>query len=176
MSQFSPTTKKLILRCPDNCSLRPAAIGNGVTAVLTDMREKGSGSRTMRARAAELLGRPVPGSNMDRHLEHYREAVPEDEQTEAGPRPTDVSILDAIIESGHRNSKNWRPTIKDVLDAMKLKVQMTGQSAFEDMLTAMDAALDLADEEEDDEEEEQAPENEQAVLSPEERTPDGDDD
>lgn len=175
MTLPSPTPKKLILQCPDNCSLRPTVVGAGVTAALTDMREKGAGSRTMRARASELLGRPVAGSNMDRHIQHFREAVPSDEPDPgAGPRPNDVAILDAIIAAGYRNSRSWRPTIKDTLDAMKLKASLTGQSAFEDMLTAMNAALDLAEEE--DEEESEAPENVEAVLSPAERVADDADD
>lgn len=172
----SPTTKRLLLQCPDNCSLRPAAIGAGVTAALTAMREQGAGRNVMSARAAELLGHPVPTSNMQRHFEHYRDAVPEDEEILTGKAPSHVEILDKIVEAGYRNSKSWRPTLKDVMEAMKLKASLTGQSAFEDMLTAMNAALDEADEEDANEEEEQAPENVEAVLSPDERVADDGDD
>lgn len=171
----SPTTKSLVLQCPDNCSLRPAAIGAGVTAALTDMREKGAGSPTMARRAAELLGHPVPVSNMSRHLDHFREAVPDDPADPETKAPSHVEILDKIVEAGYRNSKSWKPTLKDVMEAMKLKASLTGQSAFEDMLSAMNAALDEADEEDDREKEEQAPENVEAVLSPDEREASEDD-
>ena len=73
MSPNSPTTKRLVLQCPDNCSLRAEAIGGAVTAALISMRENGAGKGTMAARAAELLGRPVPETNMQRHLHHFRE-------------------------------------------------------------------------------------------------------
>jgi hypothetical protein len=49
---------------------------------------------------------------------------------------------------------------------MKLKIAMTGQSAFEDMLRAMESGLDLADGELDMEE------NPDAVASEDERVPD----
>lgn len=156
--------KKLVVVCPEQCSLRPDKIGDHVTNVLIAMRENGGGSPAMSRRATELLKRRVPPTNMQRHLAHFKELADDDPIKAGGPRPTDLHILDSIIVAGFRNSRNWKPSIKDTLDAMKLKTQMTGQSAFEDMLTAMDAALDFA------EDEEASLENPEAVSSPDERT------
>lgn len=156
-------SKKLDYNCPPNCSLRREAIGPQNAGILKMMRENGSGSRLMVKRAAGLLGHPVSGSVMDRHLKHYVEVDSDPEEPETAERPNDIAILDSIIFSGFKNSRNWRPTIRDTLDAMKLKAQMTGQSAFEDMLAAMDAAMELPDEE---------IESDEAVLAPEERSDD----
>ena len=163
-------TPKLVANCPDLCSLHPDKIGSAATEALLAARANGAGADSMAKRAAALLGRPVPRTNMQRHLDHMRELVG-DEPVVDGPRPTDVQILDQIIVSGFRNSKNWKPSIKDVLDAMKLKTAMTGQSAFEDMLNALEAGLGMADDEE-----EQAPENPEAQLSADERVADDGDD
>lgn len=150
------TPRKYALNCPDNCSLRPAVVGQRLTNVLLEMRENGAGGRTMTQRATEVLGRPVPSSNMQRHITHFVETKGEDEPVAAGPKPSDLAILDAIIVSGFQNSKSWKPTIRDTLEAMKLKIQMTGNSAFDDLI----ALFDVVDEDDPDFE---APE---AVLSP----------
>lgn len=124
----------------------------------------------MSRRAQELLGRKINMSTMQRHLLHYKEAADPDAPEDEGPRPTDLAILDGIIVAGYRNAKSWRPSIKDTLDAMKLKVQMTGQSAFEDMITAMNEAMDLPDDPDEDEPE-PAPENPEANAAEGEREP-----
>jgi hypothetical protein len=155
-----PTLRKLAYNCPSKCSLREEVIGAKNAGILKAMRENGAGRPTIQRRAIELLGRHVADSVVTRHLQHYVE-IKTDEPEEEGPRPSDLAILDGIILSGFRNSRNWKPTIRDTLDAMKLKVSMTGQSAFEDMLKAMDAAFDLPDDEN---------ENPDAILAPEERS------
>jgi hypothetical protein len=164
-------TPKLVANCPDACSLSPEKIGQAATEALLAARANGAGAPALAKRAAELLGRPVPSSNMQRHVTHIRELAA-DEPSVDGPRPTDLQILDSIIVSGFRHSKNWRPTIKDTLDAMKLKTAMTGQSAFEDMLNALEAGLGIAE----DEDEDVAPENPEAILAPGEREADDGDD
>ncbi len=93
---------------------------------------------------------------MDRHITHFVEAEEPDAVPEDGPKPSDIAILDSIIVSGFRNSKNWKPSIRDTLEAMKLKVQMTGNSAFDDLISL----FDVVDEDDPDFE---APE---AILSP----------
>lgn len=146
----APSAKKLAYNCPARCSLRVEVIGSHNAGVLKTMRENGAGWGTMLRRAEELLPQRVPlaKSVMQRHLKHYVETVDETAPPEPdGPRPTDLAILDGIIIQGFRNSRNWKPTIRDTLDAMKLKIQMTGQSAFEDMLQAMDAAFELPEDE-----------------------------
>ena len=170
MTLPSPANKPtpLVVACPNACSLNREKIGAEATAVLLSMRQNGAGAPTMVKRAEALLGRKVVMGTMQRHLKHYREARPEAaDPNEVGPRPNDVAILDEIIVAGWRHSKSWRPTMRDMLDAMKLKVQMTGQSAFEDMLTAMNEAFDLPDE--DEEPTPEATENPEALGAAEER-------
>lgn len=141
------TPRKLVVACPPECSLHPDKIGEAASRALLAAREKGLGAVLFAREAEGLLGRRVPTSNVSRHLKHYREPAPEDiPDVEPGKPVGDLALLDAIIAAGARNSKAWKPTIKDTLDAMKLKMQLTGNSAFEDMLSMMDSALDLADE------------------------------
>jgi hypothetical protein len=171
MPQTLPSKKNLVVVCPDACSFHPDKIGDEATAILRAMREEGAGSPKMAKRAEELLGRPVPPTSMGRHVKHYRELAPDEpDPVAAGPRPSDVVILDAIIGAGFKFSARWRPTIKDTLDAIKLKSALTGQSAFEDMLRAMEAGLDLADGDLDE------PENPEALGLADEQGPDHDDD
>jgi hypothetical protein len=165
---------KVAINCPDKCSLHPSKIGAKNAAILKAMRENGAGGPTMGRKIAELLGHPMPQSNIARHLHHYVEIVdpkmPDESVDIQGGKPTDVEMLDAIILSGYRNSKNWKPTIRDTLEAMKLKVQMTGNSAFDDLISLFDSATDP------DEPEEGSDEAPEAVLSPEERADDHDED
>ena len=165
-------TPKLVANCPDACSLHPDKIGRAATEALLAVRANGAGRSVLISRATELLGRPVASGTMQRHIDHMRELA-DDAPDVSGPRPTDLQILDGIIVAGFRNSRNWKPTIKDTLDAMKLKTAMTGQSAFEDMLNALEAGLGMA---EDGDEEEVEAENREAVLSPAEREADDGDD
>lgn len=137
------TPRKLVPACPDNCSLRPDAIGARYTAVICEMRANGAGSLKISTRLGQLFKRPVPSSNVERHLRHLREVEEAPDQPQmAGPKPNDLEIIDSIIAAGFRNSKNWKPTIRDTLDAMKLKVQMTGNSAFDDLIALFDSADD----------------------------------
>lgn len=159
--------KRLTVACPSACSLNPEKIGPGITGVLLEMRANGAGSPSMTRRFIELSGHPFAQTNMERHLKHYKELDPEPEEP-SGAVPDeklgDLDILDRIIQQGARNSRNWKPTIKDTLEAMKLKMQITGNSAFDNMLAAMEAGLQLAEGVPEDEIE--APE---ALLSPDER-------
>ncbi len=166
----SRTLSKLAINCPPECSMHPAKIGMKAANALLAAREQGAGRNVWARRAAEVLGHPVPVGNTQRHLLHYVELSDPSAPVEAGPKPTDVEMLDAIILSGYRNSKNWKPTIRDTLEAMKLKVQMTGNSAFDDLISLFDSATDPEEPEVGSDE---APE---AVLSPEERADDHDED
>lgn len=112
---------------------------------------------------------------MQRHLGHYREKEPEGDAGPSlppGKRAGDLEILDQIIQRGFENSRAWRPTIKDTIEAMKLKMQMTGNSAFDDMLRAMERGLSLAEGIEDPED--VLPENPEALASEDERSSDED--
>jgi hypothetical protein len=156
---------KLLANCPKNCSLRPDLIGAGPTEFIITLRENGAGYQRLSREAAPIVGHPINPTTMQRHLAHLREleTPQETEDALAGPKLGDLELLDLIIQRAAANSKAWKPSHRDMLDAIKLKHSLTGNSAFQDMLDAMNAGLDLSDDEEDGIE---APE---AVLAPEER-------
>lgn len=162
------TPNKVAINCPDACSLHPSKIGPKNAAALRAARENGAGAIKFQRRAEELLGHPLNRASVQRHLKHYVPIGSGEEVEFSGPAPKDLEILDAIILQGFKNSRQWKPTIRDTLEAMKLKVQMTGNSAFDDLISLFDAAEDP------DELPEGADEAPEAVLSPEER-PDEDD-
>lgn len=165
MGSQTPPDGRLIAVCEPSCSLDEAVVGPAISAVVIEMRERGSGAPTIHRRIAEL-GYKGHQNSVSRHLKHLRpvEEVPS-EAVPVGQKVGDIEILDSIIAAGYRNSKNWKPTIKDTLDAMKLKAQFTGNSAFDDLIHLFDGAEDP--EEDDEEALIEAPE---AVLSEEERT------
>lgn len=140
---------KYTVRCEPNCSLDESKIGVGPAAALLALRNSGLTGRPFARQASVIVGYEIPSTNAVRHVRHYRELetgeAPPPEPGEPGHKVSDLQILDDIISAGARNSRSWKPTIKDTLDAMKLKMQLTGNSAFEDMLSMMDSALDLAD-------------------------------
>ncbi len=162
-----PSPNKLAINCPIECSLHPSKIGQKNANILLTVRENGAGRPTFQRRATELLGYNVPGGNVQRHLLHYVELTSEEEAVAQGPKPGDIDILDSIIGAGYRNSRNWKPTIRDTLEAMKLKMQMTGNSAFDDLLSLFDSAEDP---------EPVAEEAPEAILSEEERPDEHDED
>lgn len=150
-----PTPNKVGIRCPERCTFHPDTIGWDAANRLADGKASGFGANRFRKLAEETLGHPVTPSSVQRHLLHY--VVLEEAETPDtdGKKPGDIEILDSIIAQGFRNSKNWKPTIRDTLEAMKLKTQMTGNSAFEDLIALFD----------EDDEGEPIPENPEAVLS-----------
>ena len=130
---------KLIAACPDQCSFHSDKIGPGAAAALLAIRENGAGYMVFMRRAAEILGHPVPSSSVQRHLKHYKEV--EDKPgglIDPSKKLADLEILDLVIQRGAANSQNWKPTIKDTIEAMKLKMQMTGNSAFDDLIALFD--------------------------------------
>lgn len=151
--------RNLVIQCPPTCSLHPDKIGADQAAALLLLRENGAGSQVFPREAAKILGRRLSGGTVSRHLQHYKEAEDPDS---GGATPSkvvaDLEILNEIIARGFQNSKAWKPTIKDTMEAMKLKMQMTGNSAFDDMLAAMEAGLSLNEGVEDSDEVPEAPE------------------
>lgn len=144
---MTATPHKLVAVCPPRCAVDEA--GPEIGAVVIEMRERGAGAPLIHRRISELGFKALQGSvstHIGKHLKESEDAPAAALPENKGKRATDLEILDEIIVSGFRNSKNWKPTIKDTLDAMKLKAQLTGSSAFEDMLAMMDSALDLAEE------------------------------
>lgn len=170
---MAATPSKYVIACPDACSLHPAKIGADKAEVLLGVKNEGAGGRVFGRKAEAVLGRPVPSSTVDRHLKHYRLAETE-QPRDPSVRVPHMEILEEIIQRGFQNSKNWKPSIKDTLDAIKEVRAMTGGSAFEDMLSAMAAAAGGEDDEED--EEDGSTEAIEAVLSPEERPDEADED
>jgi hypothetical protein len=132
---------KYVLACPPNCTLRPDAIGEGLTQTLMLIRANGAGAPTFARRATELLGRPIPTGMATRHFKHFKEV---DEGpggiVDPAKKLADLEILDLVIQRGAANSQNWKPSIKDTIEAMKLKMQMTGNSAFDDLIKLFDGA------------------------------------
>lgn len=163
---MSETPPKLTIHCPDRCSLHPDKIGPGATAILRIMRENGAGAIVLQRRAAEVLGYPVQVRSVSRHLNHYREIDNDAPPLADGEQAGDLDILNRIIQQAAKNSGSWKPTIRDALEAMKLKAQLTGNSIFEDMISAMDGALNV---EFDENGEPVEAENPEAVAAPEER-------
>ena len=158
-----------MIACPSSCSLHPDKIGPGISKALAAIRANGAGANVFARRASELLGHPVPTSNVSRHLNHYRDPAeaPVSAAAESGERVSDLQILDLVIQQGAQNSKNWKPSIKDTMEAIKLKMQMTGNSAFDDLMSLFDSPEAIAALED-------AEEDENALLSPEERSDEGD--
>ena len=171
MKSPTPQPKKYAVDCPPACTFHPDRIGADVAKQLLGVREKGFGVVLFGKEAERLLGRVVPSSSITRHLRHYRELVgplaePTDDDGNTR-RASDVEILDAVIQSAWRNRASWRPSLRDMLEAMAKKHSITGGSEASDLMRLFDdAALE-------DEEPSEAPE---AVLSPDERpTEDSDD-
>lgn len=146
---MAQTPRKYFIGCPPECSLHPDKIGKEAAEALLAFKEAGHGRGVWSRNAKEVLGREVAGGTASRHLLHYKEvdsARPEDlHDRETDGKVGDLVVLETIIQRGFANSKNWKPSIKDTLDAMALKAKLTGNSAFEDMLSMMSGALDDAD-------------------------------
>jgi len=159
---------KLGIACPTNCTFHPSKIGWKNANALAATRARGAGEIVFLRRYEELTGLRAANTTAHRHFKHYvKPADPKsDEEVVEGPKPSDIQILDSIIGAGFRNSKNWKPTIRDTLEAMKLKTQMTGNSAFDELIALFDV-----NEEDDD-----VPEVPEAALSAEERAQEGSED
>jgi hypothetical protein len=164
--------RKLVNTCPALCNLHPDKIGQGNAETLTRLRETGAGVVIFTRRLEELTGKKHYLSSVGRHLsKHYRE-VEEDPASliAADKKLGDLQILDLVIQRGAANSANWKPSIKDTIEAMKLKLQMTGNSAFDDLIALFDGANV------DDDGEETAPESPEAVADADEQGSEEDDD
>ena len=164
--------RKLGISCDPRCKFHPDKIGWDCAERLAAVRAKGAGAVVWARAATEILGRPVNlDGGISRHFKHYMEPVDVVEAAVPdGPKPTDIAILDSIIGAGFRNSKNWKPTIRDTLEAMKLKASMTGNSAFDDLIALFDV------DDEDDGVDEVGPELSSAIFSIDERPDDSSED
>jgi hypothetical protein len=163
---MSQTPPSLVIACPPECSFHPDKIGVGAASALRAIRENGAGQHVFGRRSAEILGHPSSMSAIARHLRHYRDSDTDTSPSGPSKAAGDLEILNEIIKKGFENSGSWKPTIKDTMEAMKLKASLTGHSVFQDMIDAMDQALDL-----EDGDEEEAPENPEALGELEEQAP-----
>lgn len=158
MSATQPS--KLAIVCPEQCSLHPEKIGEDKANLLRRLRETGAGQTIFMREGAVILGQPIAGGTAQRHLKHYKpvDGTPAAELPVADPeKASNLQILERIIQRGFANSHNWKPTIKDTLDAMRLHVQITGNTGDDELLKLFDQAL------------EPEAENPEAVAAPEER-------
>lgn len=164
MTLPSPT-RKLGINCDPRCNFHPDKIGWDAATKLAATRARGAGAITWARAASEVLGREIKiTGGIGRHFDHYVGPADAPAPEDSAPKPSDIDILDSIIGSGFRNSKNWKPSIRDTLEAMKLKASMTGNSAFQDLIELFDIDVDP----------DALPESLEAVLSPEERPDEGD--
>jgi hypothetical protein len=133
----------LYIACPHACQFNPDKIGENKANDLRRFRETGAGATDFARRATDVLGHPVSLSSVQRHMHHYKESA-KDNEILLGPKPGeklgDLEILDLVIQRGAANSLNWKPSIKDTIEAMKLKMQMTGNSAYDDLISLFDGA------------------------------------
>lgn len=152
--------KRYAIACPDLCQLHPSKIGEEKAQSLLALKENGYGVSRFGRGAAELLGVVIPDASITRHLRHYKEldGTPLEEPT--GRRASDVEILDAVIQSAWQNRARWRPSLRDMLEAMAKKHSITGGSEASDLMQLFDVA-DLTDEE--------LAEDPEALLSEDER-------
>jgi len=129
----------LIIACPALCTFHPKKIGDSAAESLKLARESGAGVNVFMRKAAVILGHPVTNASVSRHFHHYREAINSAPLFQTMDQKLgDLEILDLVIQRGASNSLSWKPTIKDTIEAMKLKMQMTGNSAFDDLIDLFD--------------------------------------
>lgn len=155
---------KLAIACPSDCSLHPDKIGADKAEALRALRENGAGEGVFSRQGSAVLGRPIATSTAGRHFKHYRkvdETPDVDLPVDASKKASNLEILDRIIQRGYSNSHNWKPSIKDTLDAMRLMVQITGNTGDDELLKLFDIADDELD---------PAPENPDAIASVEEQS------
>lgn len=141
------TPAKYYIDCEAQCSLHPDRIGSERADALELIYQTTQHNTMEFARQASvLLGRTVSRSAANRHRDHYKELADENEAISDGSAVKDLVFLDAVIRKSFQNQKNWKPTLKDALDAMKLRVQITGGSSTDELMALFDGADDLDDE------------------------------
>ena len=111
--------RKYINECHALCNLHPDKIGAEKAELLLELKEAGHGRNVFTRKASAILGTQLVSSSVGRHLaDHYKliENEPPPDPREKVPH---MEILETIIQRGFQNSKNWKPGIKDTLDAIK---------------------------------------------------------
>lgn len=129
------------LDCPKNCSLRPGTPWSDF--VSSRLANRVPQRAIVRAAAAE--GFKLSAGTLARHVKHMRDPNAPLEP-EPGVKVNNIEILEAIIQKGFRNQKNWRPTISDTMKAMDMWFKLTQGNPFEEFLDSLaTAALDTGD-------------------------------
>lgn len=137
--------RKYGIACPPACQLNPDKIGEAKAEALLSLKEAGLGVKRFRAQAEPIIGYFMPEGSVSRHLLHYRPLEDELAQpTEGGTerRASDVEILDAVIQSAWKNRAHWKPSLRDMLEAMAKKHSITGGSEASDLMRLFDEAAD----------------------------------
>lgn len=143
-----------IAYCAPQCQLRSEVIGEEASdAIAAAYEGPGGNLRIYNEKINAILGRDVDYFAARRHAQnHMRELEPENGpgSVSAGPQVamSDKAMLDMIIVAAQQNSRRWRPTIRDALDALKLKQSMGGDdSQYDPMLDAIELAIQSNEEE-----------------------------
>lgn len=153
--------KRYSIACPDLCQLHPDKIGQEKAEALLALKENGYGIARFGRGSLAVLGYEVPERSLQRHLKHYVELAGTPFEEPEGRRASDVEILDAVIQSAWKNRAHWKPSLRDMLEAMAKKHAITGGSEASDLMQLFDVA--------EIEEEEPIPESDEALLSEAER-------
>lgn len=153
----------LVIACPTTCNLHPDKIGQDKAELLRDLRAGGAGAPKFSRQGAVILGldQPLAETSVTRHFKHYREedSLPDHAKpVDPDKKASNLEILERIIQRGYANSHNWKPSIKDTLDAMRLHVQITGNAGDDELLKLFEQA-----------DEPESIENPDAIASEEER-------
>ncbi len=132
-----------ISNCSRRCSFWPDRLGDKADAVHAVFESGRTGRET--ATALSAIGITTNQTSVWRHSQHLSPAEDaEDSPTGDVPATKTMDFLDAVIAASFRNRKHWKPSIKDGLDALKLRNELNGGSdnPMAEMLRAMGEALD----------------------------------
>ena len=134
--------------CHPNCSFYPDKLGTQADAVHR-IFEAGGTQRHI-AEVLAGIGITTTQASVGRHRQHLTVTDPDDIDEPGTPTKTipTMDFVDAVISSSFRARKNWRPSIRDGLDALKLRIELNG-GAEGPMAALMEALASAADPEEE---------------------------
>lgn len=95
--------------------------------------------RVVAAAAAED-GQKFSLMALSRHRKHIIVRGAEPETDTAPVKANNIEILEAIIQKGFANQKNWKPTISDTMKAMDMWFRLTQGNPFDDLLDTLASA------------------------------------
>ena len=124
------------LECPNTCTFRE---GTPWSAKASEMLLAGKLYRAIQSEAA-AEGETFSLMALTRHRRHIIVAGAEPEPEVAPVKANNIEILEAIIQKGFANQKNWKPTISDTMKAMDMWFRLTQGNPFDDLLDTLAAA------------------------------------